>query len=328
MQLLEILADGKFHSGEELGALLGVSRAAVWKKLSTWRRRGVELEVVRGKGYRLMVPIERWSADQITSHISVEIAAIIDKLVVEERVGSTNDLAARIMRESPRAAVVCLAEEQTAGRGRRGRGWVSPFGNNFYGSFGWIFPNGMAALEGLSLAVGVVIVRVLRRHGVKNAQLKWPNDIVVGGAKLGGVLIEVLAEAGGQCQVIVGLGLNVSLSASISERVGRAVTDVAAHVQRPFSRNEFGAQVIEEVVKLLRDYSEIGFSGFEQEWSGYDALRGEEVITSGLNEEIAGIARGVSQHGALKIETPSGIRLISGGEVSLRKRSDGLDLLF
>lgn len=320
MQLLEILADGKFHSGEELGALLGVSRAAVWKRLSTWRRRGVELEAIRGKGYRLMVPVERWSADQITSHISAEIAAVIDTLVVEECTGSTNDLVARLLRESPRAAVVCLAEEQTAGRGRRGRGWVSPFGNNFYGSFGWIFPEGIVVLEGLSLAVGVVAVRVLRRHGVKNAQLKWPNDIVVGGAKLGGVLIEVLAEAGGQCQVIVGLGLNVSLSASISDQVGRPVTDIATHLQGAFNRNQFGAQVIEAVVRLLRDYSEIGFSSFEQEWNSYDALWGEEVITSGLNEEIAGIARGVSQQGALKIEVPSGIRLISGGEVSLRKR--------
>lgn len=321
MQLLQLLADGGLHSGEELGARLGISRTAVWKRLAAWRKRGLVIEVVSGKGYRLAAPLECWEKERLLAGLSESARAQIHELFIEESVGSTNDVVLARLRSNKVSGVVCLTEEQTAGRGRRGREWLSPFGVNFYGSIGWVFAE-ISIVEGLSLAVGVAVVRALRRYGMEGAQLKWPNDIIVGDAKLGGVLIELQAEADGPCHVVIGLGLNLRLPDGASAALGRSVTDVCVHTEYPLRRNELGALLLDELLLLLRDYPALGFYGIRNEWLACDALRDMNVVVTGIDTELNGIARGVDAHGALKIETSQGVVTLHGGEVSLRKSTE------
>ena len=320
MQLLRLLADGAFHSGEELGVSLGVSRTAIWKQIALWRKRGLDIDVVPGRGYCLPTPIEWWSQESLLAGLSASARASIHTLKIEERTGSTNDVALQLLQANPVSGMVCLAEEQSAGRGRRGRQWLSPCGGNFCGSVGWVF-QGLSSVEGLSLAVGVAIVHALQRYGMEGAQLKWPNDIVVGDAKLGGVLIELQAEAEGLCKVVIGVGLNLRLPDSASLLLGRSVTDVSQHTSSSLRRNEIGALLLDELLSLLRRYPSGGFADIRETWLQHDALRDMDVVVTGLDKELMGIARGVDEHGALRLETPEGMYLLHGGEVSLRKKS-------
>jgi BirA family transcriptional regulator, biotin operon repressor / biotin---[acetyl-CoA-carboxylase] ligase len=319
MQLLRLLSDGQFHSGQELGSIIGISRTAVWKQIAALRRRGLVLEVQPGKGYRLTTPLEWWSRDALLAGMSSLSRSLLSGLLIEDKTGSTNDVVMTLMRQSPQSGFVCLSEEQTAGRGRRGRDWLSPFGGNFYGSLGWTFPEGVAVVDGLSLAVGVAVIRALRRYGMSTAQLKWPNDIVVGQAKLGGVLIELQAESEGPCHVVIGLGLNLSLPSDASRVLGRLVTDVATETQAVVRRNELGSFLLDELFHLVSTYPEKGFPSIREEWMKYDALLGCEVIVTGLDKDLSGLARGVDSHGALRVHTAEGEVLLHGGEVSLRR---------
>lgn len=321
MQLLRLLGDGRLHSGEELGAQLGVSRTAVWKQLAGWRKRGLVIDVIPGKGYRLHAPLECWEKEKLLAGLDPSARKLIHEIIIEECVGSTNDVISERLRSNKNSGIVCLAEEQSAGRGRRGREWLSPFGVNFYGSIGWVFRE-MALVEGLSLAVGVAVVRALNRYGMPNAQLKWPNDIVVGEAKLGGVLIELQAEAEGPCLVVIGVGLNLCLPGGASEALGRSVTDVCSQTDFPLRRHELGSLLLDELLLLLQGYPEHGFSGVCDEWLRHDALRDMSVVVTGLEKALSGIARGVDAQGALKVETTRGMVVLHGGEVSLRKKSE------
>lgn len=321
MSLIDLLSDGEIHSGERLGRELGISRAAVWKQIEGLRRKGVGVEVVPGRGYRLQGLMEPWDEARLLDLLSPDARALVRRLEARKTTGSTNDDAAALLAEVSGGAVVCLAEEQTAGRGRRGREWFSPWGRSFYGSFGWVFAEGLPALEGLSLAVGVALVRALRRYGVQGVCLKWPNDLEVDGAKLGGILIEVQAEAGGHCQAIIGVGINLSLPVDASARLGRKVTDVASLAGGVVARNQLGALIVEEVLLLLRDYPSRRFAGVREEWLRLDALRDRPVEVNGLQHPLAGIGRGVDERGALLVETPEGTVTVQAGEVSLRGRS-------
>jgi BirA family biotin operon repressor/biotin-[acetyl-CoA-carboxylase] ligase len=320
MSLIDLLSDGEIHSGEELGRALGVSRAAVWKQIEGLRRKGVGIEVAPGRGYRLQGLMEPWNEARLLDLLSLEARAMLQRLEVRRTTGSTNDDVADLMRRGTAGAVVCLAEEQTSGRGRRGREWYSPWGRSFYCSFGWTFAEGLSALEGLSLAVGVALVRALGRYGIEGVGLKWPNDLEVDGAKLGGILIEIQAEAGGHCQAIIGVGLNLSLPADAAARLGRPVTDVASLKRGGIARNQLGALLIEEVLLLLRDYPQSRFGAVREEWLRLDVLRGMPVEVSGLQQVVMGIGCGVDERGALLVETCSGMVTVQAGEVSLRRR--------
>jgi BirA family biotin operon repressor/biotin-[acetyl-CoA-carboxylase] ligase len=321
MQLLKLMSDGAFHSGEELGAALDVTRTAVWKQLATWRKRGLEFEAVPGKGYRMTTPLELWSENALRKGLSAPAQEVLRELLLIDRVTSTNDVVLDRLRAVPRSGIICLAEEQTAGRGRRGRKWLSPLGQNFYGSIGWIFSGGIAQIDGLSLAAGVAIVRALARYGMTGVQLKWPNDIVIGQAKLGGVLIELQAEANGLCLTVIGLGLNLHLPVDAVEVLGRPVTDIASHMPPPLRRNELGALLLDELLCLLVSYAENGFSALHDEWMQHDVLRDKPVVVTGLDHEFTGVARGIDAHGALCVElSPGVIRRFHSGEVSLRAK--------
>lgn len=320
MHLLRLLADGQCHSGVYLGQALGVSRAAIWKQVSALRKKGIGIDVLPGKGYRLIEAVERWESEAVLGAMGRDAKGLLASLRIEETTSSTNDVVMEMLRVNPMGGVACIAEEQTAGRGRRGRDWFSPWGRSLYCSVGWVFTEGLAVLEGLSLAVGVAVVRAVGRLGINGVQLKWPNDLEFGGAKLGGILIEVHAEAGGHCQVIVGIGLNLALPPQAAQVLGRAVSDLTTVAGGPVARNQLGGLILEELLLLLKRYPSEGFSAVRSEWQSLDAFMGAPVVVSGLAEVIEGMAQGVDEHGALKVLTSRGLLHLQAGEVSLRKK--------
>jgi BirA family biotin operon repressor/biotin-[acetyl-CoA-carboxylase] ligase len=216
--------------------------------------------------------------------------------------------------------LVISAEQQTAGRGRRGRAWVSPFARNLYLSVAWQYHQGAAVLEGLSLAVGVAVARALVASQLPPVQLKWPNDIVSEGAKLGGVLLEMTGDAAGACQVIVGIGLNVAMPAPAAAAIDQAWTDIETlgNAVRP-GRNTLLAAVLNELLPLLAGFEQAGFAAWRDEWQALDANAGQSVVLHTGAREVAGIARGVDQRGALQLETATGMQSVYGGEISLRR---------
>lgn len=264
--------------------------------------------------------IEPWSREAVLASISPRTAPLLRLLQIDELVTSTNDAAAARLRERGCSGVVCLAEEQSAGRGRRGRAWLSPAGQSIYLSMGWVFSGSVSGLQGLSLAVGVAVANALESFGVNQVMLKWPNDLMVRGSKLGGVLVELHSAADGQLHVVVGVGLNLRMPEDTSQRLGRAVVDLMSVTDVIVSRNELGARLIDEIAFLLSTYAVTGFSAYRQAWAQLDALYGAEVEVTGLDggNVLVGVARGVDEDGALRIEAASGMRLIFGGEVSVR----------
>lgn len=320
MQILRLMSDGRFHSGESLGRELGISRTAIWKQLKQWQQKGLLIDVVPGKGYRWRNPVEWWSENELRSHMSPAAASLLYSLQIEQSVTSTNTVVLdRLLRER-RSGVVCLAEEQTEGRGRRGRQWLAPLGGGFYGSIGWFFDAGVAALEGLSLAVGLAVARALNRYGVEGVGLKWPNDIMHDDAKMGGILIEMHLDSDGGCFVVVGMGVNFAVTAEVQSEVGRKVTDVQRHLAVPrLERNRLGGAILDEVLLMLSGYGQGSFALLRDEWCRLDVLRDREVELQGVADAMTGVARGVNASGALLLDTREGQRNISSGEVSLKR---------
>ena len=317
------LADGQFHSGEDLASALGVSRSAVWKAVESLRDLGATLHAVRNRGYRLAKTGEPLTELRIRASLSDAIRERIRSLEVLWSVGSTNTVL--LSRPNPPNGVseALLAEFQTAGRGRRGRTWLAPPGGSICLSFSWTFKDVPEDLSALGLVIGVCELRALRELGVAQAKLKWPNDVLVDDRKLGGVLIELRAEQGGPACVVIGIGLNVALGAPVLEQiaeVGNAATDlVTAGLSQP-SRNAVAARILESCILGLLDFEREGLRPFIEDWRDADALRGRMVDVKGASGEVVhGLGRGVDIHGALLVETlDEGLKKFISGDVSVR----------
>lgn len=318
--LLALLSDGGFHSGQDLAGQLGISRTAVWKQVRKLREKsGLEIESVRGRGYRIAGGLDLLDPDRVRAGLSPEARGLLGELLLLDTVDSTNAEVLRQALAGARAGLVCSAEQQTAGRGRRGRRWVSPFASNLYVSVLWEYAGGARALEGLSLAVGVAAARALAACGLHEIRLKWPNDILHGGAKLGGILLEMSGDAAGPCQVAVGIGLNVAMPAAAALQIDQEWTDVAlASTGTPPRRNALLAALLDELLPLLADFGATGFAPWREAWQALDALAGAPVVLDTGSQRLGGTARGVDAHGALCLETTTGLQAIYGGEVTLR----------
>ncbi len=316
-RLLQEVSDGDWHSGEELGVLLGVSRAAVAKHVKSLAELGLHIEVLKGTGYRLMAPLELLDAEVILAEAAPALTASAS-LRTHIDIESTNgDLMSLWRQQGSVHGVASLAESQSAGRGRRGRQWHSPFARNLYISFGWHFTGGVAVLEGLSLAVGVVVSRALEACGVSGVGLKWPNDILIEGRKAGGILIELGGDAVSETVAVIGVGLNVDMPADQAiDQPWINVRDAGLAV----SRSVLAGRILREMQALCEGYAQCGFSGYRDEWIAKDAFAGQEVVVHRGSEVINGVARGVDAHGELQLEQPEGVRTFVGGEVSLRMR--------
>lgn len=316
-RLLQILAEGGFHSGEVLGMQLGVSRAAVWKHIQALEARGVPCQRVPGRGYRLTAPFEPLTAESLRAGLSATTQPLLAALEIHPELESTNRwLMERVTTLAP--GHVCLAERQTAGRGRRGRAWLSPYGRNIYMSLYWRFDAGGATLSALGLAVGVAVVRALRELGAADVGLKWPNDVLWQGRKLAGILLELAAEANGPGHVVVGIGLNVDMTAIDTDAIGQPWADLRQVLGGPVSRNAVVAALLEEILPALVRYQREGFAGFAPQWRALDLYADIEVAVQLPTGTVHGWARGVDGSGALLLETTEGVRRFHSGEVSLR----------
>ena len=320
IELLRLLADGALHSGEELAAALSVSRAAVWKRLQQLEAWGIACEARPGSGYRLETPIDLLDAARILECLPQTTLVLLRHLEVHEAVESTSDRLLAIDDLPPGRFDACLAEFQSAGRGRRGRHWVAPFASGLCLSVNWNFRDAPAMLGALSLAAGVAVLRALGRLGFARLSLKWPNDILCGDAKLGGILIDLRGEAAGPAYVVVGIGINVRLPRAARERLaagGVDAVDLAALGRAP-TRNDLAAVLIAELTQALAEFGVRGLAAFLEEWQAADALAGRSVRVLLGGQPLEGLARGVDADGALLLEIDGARRRILSGEVSVR----------
>lgn len=318
--ILRELADGRFHSGTDLGASLGLTRAAVWKQVRQLGGLGVNVQSVRGKGYRLAAPIELLDVGSIREDLGDDAASRLARIEVHPVLDSTNSHLMSLARTEPVSASVCLAEHQRQGRGRHGRSWQSPFGASLYMSLLWSFECGPGQLTGLSLAAGSVIAQVLEGLGADAVALKWPNDVFCDGRKLGGILVEVAGEASGPCHIVLGIGVNGRLAQDVVEGIDQPVTDLmTATGGRCTSRNRLAAELLNALVPLLADYESTGLAPYRERWSNYNMLHGKQVTVFTPGGEQVGQAMGIDDDGALLVDCGGTLKRFNGGEVSLRQ---------
>ena len=317
--LLQQLSDGRFHSGQRLAALLGVSRTAVWKRLQRMQAElGIEVQSVRGRGYRLAAPLELLNEAAIRQHLSSSAGARVEELLLCSVVDSTNNAAAASDAPQPGRAKVWLAEHQTAGRGRRGRQWVSVFGSNLYLSLAWQFERALSELAGLSLATGVIVAEMLAANRVDGLVLKWPNDVLVDGRKVCGILVEISGETAGPATAVIGIGLNLRLSRNAAEQIDQPWTDLSRLGVSTLSRNRLAARLVEGLVSACTTFEACQLAPFIERWQAFDGLQDKPVsILHGPNT-VDGIYRGIAPNGAVRVETPAGVTEHLAGEVSLR----------
>ena len=319
-EIIKCLSDGGFHSGETLAGRFGVSRAAVWKHLKRVRDEiGMEVHSVRGRGYRLARAIELLERDRVWAVISGAAQARLTALEIHDRIESTNSYLMSKALSGAESGTVCLAEQQTAGKGRRGRHWVSPFGTNIYLSVYWRFPLGPAELSGLSLAAGIIVAETLEQMGIQGVGLKWPNDVLWDSRKLAGLLLEVSGEQGGPSRVVLGLGINTMLAAEQGQSIDQPWSDLAQIPGgRSISRNELAGLLIDNLSNLPILFQDEGLAPFMGRWKKYDVFSGKPVVLRMGDASIEGIYRGIDERGALMLERGNVIDLFHGGEVSLR----------
>lgn len=317
-QLLRLLADGDYHSGQALGKTLGISRTAVWKQLQKVQQ-WLPLESHRGRGYCIPGGLDLLDQNTILARLQPRSKTHLSALTVLMETDSTN---AWLLRGGHTAGAVCLAERQLTGRGRRGRPWVSPFAQNLYLSVLWRFGGGAGVLEGLSLAVGVTIAQALEELGLTGAGLKWPNDVLWQGDKLAGILLEMTGDPAGECQVVVGVGLNVNMPEA--EQIDQPWTDLTRMARAqgiaPPSRSQLTAVLLDHLLPLLAEFDQRGFADWRDAWLERAVGLGQQVDLQTVTRQISGRLLGVDTTGALRLEVEQGEQVFHGGEVSLRMR--------
>ncbi|HFD80048.1 MAG TPA: bifunctional biotin--[acetyl-CoA-carboxylase] ligase/biotin operon repressor BirA [Gammaproteobacteria bacterium] len=318
-RLVELLADGRFHSGEWLGRRLGMSRAAVWKQVKALEETGLEVFAVRGKGYRLATPFEPLRAEAIRAALEADVAARFDTIEVFREIDSTSDYLRK--QEPPFGKTglrACAAEWQRAGRGRRGRRWVSPWGASLYLSLSRTLGGEVLQAGGLSLAAAVAVAGTLEGNGIEGLGLKWPNDIYYRGRKLAGILLDLCGESGGPYQVVIGTGINLRMPAGAARDIDQPWADLS-QAGVVVERNRLAGLVLQSLVRAIDEFAKEGLSAFMDEWRRMDLVTGRAVtLRRDHGEAISGVACGIDERGAILIESAGATRSYHAGEVSLR----------
>lgn len=318
-ELLVALADGGMVSGASLAERAGVTRAAIWKQIESLRARGVPVESRGTAGYCLPWPVQLLGLPAIEAALSPGSRKQLGKLELHWEIDSTSSEIQRRLAELPDLSMV-LAETQSAGRGRRGRRWLSPPGLNIYLSCLKRFDGGFAALSGLSLAVGVIVMRALTALGIDGAGLKWPNDVLSDGGKLAGILVELGGEYQGPCAAVIGVGLNVRLTSALHEQAGQPVNDLATLAAGIVpDRNRVAAALITALADGLAQFEREGFAAFVDEYAQHDLLRGKALNVQGALGPLQGTGAGVDARGALLLQTDEGLRAIDSADVTVRR---------
>lgn len=321
-KIITILADGKFHSGTELAEIIGISRSAICKHLKPFPELGLEFSAVTGKGYCLQSPLHLLSEVSINKYLTTIAHSLITELEIYDSIDSTNSYLVDKSKQEKNTGVVCFSEYQTAGKGRRGREWISPFGSNIYLSILWQFQNGPASISGLSLAVGVAVIRALNDCGVEGVGLKWPNDIFWQGKKLAGILIEVSGETNGPCSAVIGLGLNFYLPKSKASSINQDWVDLSQIIcgQQGKIRNKLAATLLNYLMPMIANFEQNTLEKYIDEWREYDCMKDRNVQLFIGQQSFSGVVKGIDNNGLLLLADESNkVKAYASGEVSFSK---------
>lgn len=314
-QLLIALADGNFHSGQALAEQFGVSRTAIANYIQELEQVGLDVFKVKGKGYGLSRALVLLDAQRIKQLQSSDMSPVL----VQHITDSTNQQLMQMLDgKAPLAkGSVIVAEAQTAGRGRRGRAWYSPYGSNLYFSYYWKLEEGVQAAMGLSLVAGCALCTLLQREYQVAAQLKWPNDIYIDGRKIAGILVELAGQVDAACNIIIGIGLNIALPDTALQHIDQPYSDLTQKYGHVIDRNQLIVQLQSELTLALRCFESQGFKPFQQTFNDYDFFSKRQVTLSG-STTASGTCLGVNEHGAILLERDGQVQAFYGGELSLR----------
>lgn len=311
--LIELLADGNIHSGEQLGESLGMTRAGINKHIQTLRSWGIDIHTVAGKGYQLDAPMNLLIADRVNQGIKGNSAWVIPVI------DSTNQYLMQRINEL-QSGDVCIAEYQSAGRGRRGRQWISPFGRNLYLSMYWKLDQGPAAAIGLSLVVGVILAEVLKKFGADGVKVKWPNDLYLNDRKLSGILVELTGKTGDVAHIVTGIGINIAMSKNQQNMIDQQWINLE-QVGIKIDRNKLASEITNSLRDAFVQFEKQGLSAFIERWKELDNFMNRRVKLIIGEKEILGIAKGINEQGALLLEQNNTLVPYIGGEISLRSAS-------
>jgi len=316
-QLVLYLATGEVRSGEWLGQQLGISRAAIAKHLEQLQSYGLDLYKIKGKGYRLAKPIQLLDAALIKQRQSANTKAPV---WVQSVTDSTNSqmLQKLAVQQDLIAGTVLVAEAQTAGRGRRGKSWISPFGSNLYFTMYWPLEQGIQAAMGLSLVIGVAVAKTLEQLYQLPVQLKWPNDLYLEQKKLAGILVELAGQSHAQCDAVIGLGLNIQMTDPQQRLIDQPVADLHSALGHLPDRSQLVACLQQQLIEQLLRFNETGFAPFVAEFAKRDLFVGQTVRLSSAKEQHLGLCCGVDERGALVLDINGERQAFFGGELSLR----------
>ncbi|KAA3665615.1 bifunctional biotin--[acetyl-CoA-carboxylase] ligase/biotin operon repressor BirA [Pectobacterium carotovorum] len=310
LKLIKILSDGEFYSGELLGEMMGMSRAAINKHIQTIRDWGIDIFTVTGKGYSLPAPMQLLDEEVILKHLpegGVTVLPVVD---------STNQYILERL-DTLSSGDACLAEYQQSGRGRRGRQWFSPFGANLYLSLYWRLEQGPAAAVGVSLVIGIVMAEVLHKLGADGVRVKWPNDLYLKDRKLAGILVELTGKTGDAANLVIGAGINLQMREPAPDTINQGWINLQeAGIE--INRNTLASTLISELRSALAVFELQGLEPFIPRWEKLDNYFNRPIRLIIGNREIHGIDRGIDRQGALLLENDGLIMPYIGGEISLR----------
>lgn len=318
LDLLRLLQDGRFHSGAVLARTLGLSRTAIWKRLKKLESElGLAVHSVPGRGYQLASPLSL-----LDEHLgSFDCLSYSCPIHILMSVDSTNAEALRRLGRGAAAPFMLLAEQQSAGRGRRGRGWVSPFAENLYCSLALPVTGGVSQVAGLSLTIGLAVLRSVQAFGAPSAGLKWPNDVLVGdGRKISGILLDISGNLEDRCNVVIGIGVNLNML--LDSDITQPWTSLRQETGKLVDRNEFVRHLSGQLAHYLGRHWQHGFSALREEWETAHLWQGKKVRLISGDQEIAGSVSGVANDGAIRLEIAGKEHAFNGGELSLRLRND------
>lgn len=316
IKVVSILNDGEYHDGTSIGDKLHMTRSAVWKTIKKLENYEIKLDSVKGKGYALLEPLLLLDVNIIKKHLEYPRV----DLCVFESVDSTNEYLKTF--KNNRSIKICLAEQQTKGKGRLNREWFSPFAKNIYMSCLYPFQKDVSELSGLSLVISLAIVKTLKHYGVsQKLSVKWPNDIVYENKKISGSLIEIQAETHGVCHAVIGMGINVNMLNVERRQISQAWTSIQKILNKYVDRNELCASLINHLLEYLRLFESEGLAAFVDEWKQADCLTDQMISVTNINESVEGKVVGINEQGHLLLQMSSGkTRAFSSGDTTIVKK--------
>ncbi|MBY0483396.1 biotin--[acetyl-CoA-carboxylase] ligase [Nitrosomonas sp.] len=323
LSILRLLNDGQYWSGESLEKKLFCKRAKILNSLKDIDSYGIKIVNTRGLGFRWINPISYLNKNLILGYNSIDLRNF--NITLFDTLDSTNTFLLDNLKNGVvdnRCIPVVATEYQTNGRGRAGRLWYSGFGDSLTFSFGWRFDKGVSALSGISLIIGIAIIRVLRTFSITCASIKWPNDILVGNKKLAGILIELRGEICGPSYAVIGVGFNYKLSDNIKSIINQKTTDFLSISDVYFDRNQILSALLTEFQNILPVFVNHGFAYFKKEWISYHAFERHQVSLILPNDSvIVGTVDGVKEDGSICLMTSSGRKSYHVGDISIRLNS-------